>query len=190
MYLKALWLKKSYSFNWAHKPLCYNYREDVITLGHVHLCRSCLCAYLGVLSGLTVPVILPEFFGGNSKVILIILMTLTLPLSHPFIYKHLHRRVRDLLRFSLGMLLAIGSWVALTTSFPLGLGALLLCFIVWKIYYKKRAIKKIELCLQCEEYSENYICSGYIHQSQCIREYEEKATEYLLKSGYRPNQFR
>jgi len=190
MYLKVLWLKKSYSFNWAHKPLCQNYSEDVIKLGHVSLCRSCTCAYLGVLFGLVFPVFVPEFFAGYSKTILLLLIALTLPLSHPFIYKRLHRRVRDLLRFSLGTLIAVGTRVALHTSVVLGLGTFVLCFVAWKMYYHKRATRKIEKCLQCEEYSENHICSGYTQQSQCIREYEEDATEYLLKTGYRPKQIK
>ncbi len=186
LYLKLLWFKKSYPFNWAHKPLCGKYRAEVIKLGNVYVCRSCTCAYLGVLVGLIFPFTLSAFFNNHSSIMLIGLLSVVLPLSHPFIYKKLHRSFRDLLRFSLGLLIAVGGHVLFTGGLLLGVGVFLSCYIFWKIYYKKREKRKIEECLSCDEYSEETICSGYTLQSQRIREYEEEATEYLLHTGYRP----
>ena len=190
LYLKALWLRKTYSFNWAHKPLCQLYRQDVIRIGHIHLCRSCVCAYLGFFAGFLLPILAPVSFQSFGREIVIALMLVILPLSYPTIYKKIPRRMRDVLRFTLGGLLASCGWLLLTGNLLLAVTSFMLCYLFWKIYYRKRAKRKIEACSSCEEYEEERICSGYKIQAQFIREYEEQATEYVLRTGYFPDHFK
>lgn len=190
LYLKALWLRKTYSFNWAHKPLCQHYRQDVIRIGHIHLCRSCVCAYLGLFTGLLFPILAPASFHSFGRIIVLTLMLVILPLSYPTIYKKLPRRVRDVLRFALGGLLACCGWLLFTGNLILAFTSLLLGSIFWKTYYRKREKRKIEDCLSCDEYEDGKICSGYRIQAQHIREYEEDATDYVLRTGYVPDRFK
>lgn len=70
--------------------------------------------------------------------------------------------------------------------FILAVIAIMVSYISWKIYFKQRAKRKIEICYACDEYSEEKICSGYKTQHLLIREYEEEATEYILSTGYIP----
>ena len=42
-YMKWLWLRHSWTFNWAHKPLCERYARDVLRIGRFHVCRSWNC---------------------------------------------------------------------------------------------------------------------------------------------------
>jgi hypothetical protein len=184
--LKLLWLKKTWTFRWAHKPLCSAYRMDVLRIRNVFVCRSCLCVYSGMLLSLTAlaffPAICAEYCGG----ILAFLLSFTLPLSHPTLYRRLPRPLRDACRLSLGFAavqipVAAGSGHAI-----LALAAVLLCVALWKVYYRQRATRKIQFCHACREYSPDSACSGYSRQLSLLREYEQEATEYLLSTGYTP----
>ncbi len=185
-YLKWLWLSKTYPFRWAHKPLCNHFAKDTITLGHIFLCRSCLFTYLGII----ITVVLNSYYintpNGISR-LLIVLLLITLPLSHPSIYKKNPRPIRDILRFNLGVI--IGSSFLLLIyhhSFFLPLSVMGISFVFWRYYYQKRSIRKIEFCKKCGEYQKTSICSGYRLQASLIREYEEKATEYMYAKAYTP----
>ena len=57
--MKGLWLKHAYTFLWAHKPLCDKFAGDVLKLGPIHLCRSCVCAYGGIGFGLLLVFLVP-----------------------------------------------------------------------------------------------------------------------------------
>ena len=73
------------------------FREDVISVGAVHLCRSCICAYCGLL-------ICGIFLAAARPPVTATCLTLaatalaTLALSGPWCYKRLPRIVRDTLR--------------------------------------------------------------------------------------------
>lgn len=187
IYLKALWLKKCYSFNWAHKPLCENYRDDVLRVGHIYICRSCSCAYLGVGVALLLVFFFSQLFYDYNMQIAGTLLLTTLPFSHPFIYKKLGRRIRDLLRLFLGVLLVVWAHLLFTGNLLFAFGFFVLLLLFWRSYYKKRAKRKLDDCFACAEYSKEQICSGYRLQAECIREYEELATDYLLQTGHRPD---
>jgi len=186
IYLKILWLKKAYPFNWAHKPLCTKYEEDLLKIKNMHICRSCFLAYSGMIINLLFLIISRDFFLEHSGVIVSGLLSVTLPLSQPIIYKKLPRKFRDLIRFLTGALIVQIVFALLAGQFILTLIAICLCYISWRIYFTQRAIRKIDLCHACPEYFEQTVCSGYKAQQSLIREYEEEATEYVLSTGYIP----
>lgn len=186
LYLRWLWLARSYSFRWAHKPLCRRFREDVLRFGHIYLCRSCFCLYLGLGAGLLAPTSAggADVPGGWAPAALGAALAV---LSSPSLYKKLPRPVRDLLRFALGM--AISLWFRL-----LLLGQLLLCLplllcglVLWLVYQRERAARKKRACLACPEYTGSGICSGFSRQAELVRRYEEEATDFFLRSGCLPD---
>ncbi len=186
VYLKVLWVKKTYSFNWAHKPLCKKYEEDLIKIKSIYICRSCFFVYLGMIMCFIFSIIFRNFFIEYGVFFLGGLLSFTLPLSYPTLYKLLPRKFRDLTRFSMGYIIIQIFLVLLFGHFMIALGVILLSYSFWKIYFKQRAKRKIKLCSSCNEYSEVKVCSGYITQQSSIREYEEEATEYILRTGYIP----
>ncbi len=185
-YLKWLWLSKTYSFLFAHKPLCSHFQEDTILVRGVYLCRSCVITYLGIIAGC----IITPVAGMSAKSIslfLLVLLLVTLPLSHPAIYKKMPRSLRDILRFNLGVIISFSVLLpAYYHEFLFPLVVIGISFIFWKFYYKKRSIRKIQFCEKCSEYQTEAICSGYQMQATLIREYEDKATEFKYKTGYIP----
>lgn len=186
IHLKALWLKHTYSFIWAHKPLCQRYREDVFQIKNIYLCRSCFFAYTGIFTGSIAPLLLPQGYLEYCNQFILILVIITLPLSYPAIYKKLSRVIRDCVRFCLGTLMPLVMYSIFKGHLLMPLFVVLLSIIVWKIYYRQRSKRKIQLCESCNEYNAHGICPGFTHQAQLIKAYEEEATEYIVKSGYIP----
>lgn len=186
-YLKVLWLSKTYPFLWAHKPLCGTYREDVLRIRGVHLCRSCVFSYLGIVCGALLPLLFPASWGKYGTLILPVTTLIVLPFSYPVLYKRLPRPCRDLVRLMLGIVPPLVIWTALGNQIVLALCVLLLSCIFWKIYFRQRQRRKLASCESCNEYSADTICSGYVMQAGRIREYEEEATEYLLATGHMPD---
>lgn len=186
VYLKALWYKKTYPFYWAHKPMCGLYRDDVVRFKKIYLCRSCLFVYLGIGFGILYPILFPAIYTEYGLVSIAALSVFTLPFSYPSVYKRLSRRFRDLLRFSLGCITVQIVYLFFKGFILPALTVLIFCYILWKIYFTKRAKRKLQLCHDCEEFSYETVCSGYTLQTKLLREYEEEATEYILKTGYIP----
>ena len=185
-YLKWLWLSKTYSFRWAHKPLCTHFKKDTISFGGIFLCRSCLFTYLGIITTAILTICFSESPNSISK-LLVALLLITLPLSHPSIYKNNPRPIRDILRFNLGVIISFSLLLLIYHhEFFLPLSVVGISLIFWRFYYQKRSIRKIQFCEKCSEYRKESICSGYKFQVTLIREYEEKATEHMYKTTYIP----
>jgi hypothetical protein len=182
-YLKWLWLKHSYPFRWAHKPLCDRFEHDVVQVGKMHLCRSCTCVYLtllialiagwmsqGTANTLTQPLIITLGFG-------IVLIG-----SFPKWYKQWPRWTRELLRGGMGLCLAMILLCLLHGQFVLSLSLSLMLFGFWRHYLIKRAGRRSTCCDGCSELGKG-ICSGYHLQAEGARSYEISATDWLMKSG-------
>ena len=186
IYLKFLWLKKTYPFHWAHKPLCATYREDLLTIQSLYICRSCFFGYLGIMTGLLFSIVPHPFHLKQSAILAAITWLVILVVSLPKFYKKFSRQLRDLIRFSTGFTLVQIVFMFLHGQFILPLICCAVSSIVWTIYYKQRARRKINLCHSCQEYSHENVCSGYKKQQLMIRSYEEEATAYILRTGYIP----
>lgn len=186
LYLKFLWLQKTYSFYWAHKPLCDRYKEDVLSIGAIRLCRSCFLTYVGLLSNLLALILFPGLYTEHGSVFLVVLLSISLPLSHPTLYTRLPRKIRDMCRFSLGLLIVQTMHALLNGHVILSFAVIVLCCIFWRVYFKQRSTRKIQLCHACAEFADDRVCSGFTTQMNLLREYEEEATEYILSTGYVP----
>lgn len=177
---KLHWWKFSYPFLLAHKPLCSRFKNDVLKLGHIHLCRSCTFLY----SGLIVSLILLFVISPSSKVFAVVdtvLLITTLVGSSPWFYWKTNRIIRDMLRCSLGYILAASIYF-LSAGIWVGFIVHILLFTGWFFYYrKKRAERKSVQCDGCAEQNCNSVCSGYKVQADYIRKYEIFATDQLIK---------
>ncbi|MCP4548192.1 MAG: hypothetical protein GY835_17140 [bacterium] len=183
--LQMLWLKHSWRFNWAHKPLCSRFAQDVLILGDIHLCRSCVCAWLGIIVGIVLSVppagrAIPA--GGPLLGLLIPLLTL----SAPGIYKRLPRGLRDILRFLAGALPPLSLAVALDGSSWIGAASLTTLLLFWRIYFHLRSDRKLRACAGCPQLDAESICDGFTLQATGARDYEQEASELVMRSGFRP----
>ena len=76
-------MRWSYPFRWAHKPLCDRYRHDVLRLGHVHVCRSCVLADVGLVVTVVACVVWRHELGVIAPVAFLAVGVPTIALSLP-----------------------------------------------------------------------------------------------------------
>lgn len=188
--LKLLWLKKSYTFLWAHKPLCKSYEEDVIRVCSIYLCRSCTLLYFGLAMSLIISLFWNEVLSPHGGIICVLMSLFVLPLSAPGIYKKFGRRVRDLLRFMLGAVMGFLPYLIFSGKFLLVFVLAVTSLFLWYFYSRHRSRRKISECEECPKYSEGKICEGYELQADLVRQYEIEADSYLESSGYVPASLR
>jgi hypothetical protein len=181
--LKRLWLAHTYSFNWAHKPLCDRFRRDVVRIGHVYLCRSCLLAYAGIFAGTAACFWNPPWLRMHSVLVLAMLASTTVFLSSPLWYKRWPRSMRDVLRFSMGLTVALCGYVLFTGHIITGIVGIVVLAAFWRTYMAQRQKRRLESCGGCTELGNSTVCSGYLQQTQHLRLYEEKATEWVMTNG-------
>ncbi len=186
LYLKWLWYKHAYPFNWAHKPLCSHFRNDVIQMRSVYLCRSCVMAYAGIGIAVLSSVAFPGAADRFGPIILLLCCAAILPFSFPKLYKKLPRLIRDFLRFIMGCTIVLCLYLVLSGQYLPGLTGVFLLFLFWTVYMRGRRIIKLKACDCCSEFGKQDICSGFRFQAERIRLYENEATDFLLASGYIP----
>lgn len=178
---RGLWWQHAGWFTFAHKPLCDHYQHDTVALGKYRICRSCTLVYSGFLGTLLCVVLLlplTEIAGWLT----LALIGATSILSYPPLYKTHSRLLRDLLRSSLGVSIALTLGLLASMQLEFGISAASALAGFWLIFGKLRQTTKRSKCQTCPEYSENQICSGYKRQSESIRNYE-KALEDMLHGG-------
>jgi len=180
--LKWLWLAHAYPFHFAHKPLCDRFRHDVLRVGHIAVCRSCTMAYTGLIAGGLLCWWLHPAAATWAPWWLLAAGGLTVAMSHPRWYGRWPRTVRDLLRFSMGSLIALSGYLLLAQQIAVGLAAAVVLAWFWRSYYRKRGGRKAAACGGCPELEQGRICPGYERQAVLIRQYEEKATELVYQA--------
>ena len=171
---KLLWWRHSWFFNWAHKPLCLPYREDVLLLGRLRLCRGCTALWSGVL--IAGPLLVTVVKSNALAMTFGALFAGVVVLSHPRRHSRWPRPLRDVLRIGAGSLpgLALGmSWTG--DRWP-GIAALALLASVYVGYAKLRAPDRLHKCASCPELGAG-ICSGYSVQAEAVRAWEDRASE-------------
>ena len=181
-----LWLACSFRFRWAHRPLCSRFRSGTIKMGSAYLCRSCVCAYCGILLCALYLVLLRP---SPQKAIMLLagLGIPTLALSGPWCYKKLHRVVRDLLRLSMGAIISLCVYLMVCRELLVSVVVIFVLTVFWRIYLKARIKRRLHACDGCEELSNNTVCSGCELQADGMRKYEQKATQLYLASGQVPD---
>ena len=180
-----LWLVCSLQFRWAHRPLCARFRSGVIKIRSIHLCRSCICAYCGIL---TCAIYLILFHPPSTRAItaLICLGVPTLAMSGPWCYKKLPRALRDILRWTMGAMIALCGYLLICRELIIAVPVAAVLFIFWRVYFKARRKRRLHACEGCEELSIKGICSGCRLQADGVRRYEDTATRLYLASSQVP----
>ncbi len=175
-----MWWQHTYTFNVAHKPLCERFQDNVLRVGHVHVCRSCTLLYASaVATGIvllctetTGTACVPVFYGLYVPVLL---------LSYPPLYERFPRLAKDALRGATGSVLVL--MVAFFSAGPWWLG--LLNIVVFAAVYRFSLSEytkwKLRACDGCPEVGRSEICSGYRSQAVRIRSYEAAVEERLIR---------
>jgi len=181
--LWALWLRHSYRFRWAHRPLCSRFSDGVLRIGPLHLCRSCVCAYCGLVL-CTITCLCLEVVRESTVPLLLGLMIPTIGLSTPQLYKRCSRPVRDLLRFSMGCCVTLCICAMLMGKLLVPAACVSILLLFWRIYFVMRRKRRAAACNACPELGS--ICTGCRVQANAVRAYEAEATSLLLASGRNP----
>ena len=180
-----LWLVCSFRFRWAHRPLCGRFRGDVVRVGGVHLCRSCVCAYCGmIICGVLLAALQPAVT--TTGLSLAVVGMVTLVMSGPWCYKTLPRLVRDVLRWAMGAVIAMVGYLFACGELIIAAPAAAVLWVFWRVYLQKRRGRRLRACEGCEELEVRGVCSGCQVQAEGVRRYEEAATRLYLASGRVP----
>lgn len=180
-----LWLVCSHRFRWAHRPLCARFRSGIVKVGGVHVCRSCLCAYCGIIvCVLSAMALRPSVT--LTSIILAGLAVPTLALSGPWCYGKLPRTLRDVLRLAMGVVMALCGYLLFCGQLVVAAAVAAVLFVFWRAYLRARRTRRLHACDGCEELSDEKICSGCRVQADGARRYERIATQLYLASGRTP----
>ncbi|MBN2477215.1 MAG: hypothetical protein JXB62_21585 [Pirellulales bacterium] len=186
LFWKGLWLRHVWPFYWAHKPLCGRFRQDVLRVGGVYLCRSCTLAYAGLGLGLLLGVVMRDVLREAGAAPFVGFTAVTLAFSFPAWYKGWARPVRDVLRAMMGLTIAWCGCLLLVGQIATGLIGAVVLAVFWKGYLTVRRRRLIGACHGCAALDRDEICPGFALQAEAIRRYEQAATERILADGYVP----
>lgn len=181
--LKWMWLRHTHTFNWAHKPLCDRFKHGVLSIGKLHVCRSCLLAYSGILIGVITALIHPTLIANMKLIWLLFVLLPVIALSYPRLYKSLPRFIQDALRLGMGVLVGFLPFLLIYRNFLCGITCVVVMGVFWRIYFHQRQKRKMHACDGCPELNLPEICSGFQQQTAAIRLYEIEATEMVYRSG-------
>ena len=180
VYFKWLWWKHTYTFNWAHKPLCKRFSRDVIRVGYIHMCRSCTLLYFSAIIAVIIdlfadlPAIVPT-------TVFYSLLALVAIFSHPDVYQKLSRPIRDIMRCATGTTIAIIATLLLNGNYTLGLSGTLVLTLVYFLSLPAYGKWKKQACNKCPEINSKDFCTGYKKQAEHIRKFELEAENHLMQ---------
>jgi len=186
LYWKWLWLCHVYPFYWAHHPLCNRFRCDVVRIGRLHLCRSCLMAYAGFALGVVLCVCFRELLRGVAPLLFASLAGVTLTFSAPVWYKRCSRPMRDVVRGMMGGVIALCGYLLLSGSPLPGLIGAVALIVFRKAYLALRRRSRLKACTGCLHLRGDEICPGFALQAERLRQYDQRATDLLVAGGYVP----
>jgi hypothetical protein len=195
--LEWLWFKLSYTFRFAHHPLCERYQDQRYQIGSVHLCQGCTLVTLGTIISALLAFLAIFFLSIPWQYFILTNIIALLPALIADGLR-LGRRAKRFARFSLG--LALGTTIGLIVVVPLWwLKVSLIIIGVFAIIAYRRFrsyTPKEDLCQTCPHLEEAPYCPGYILQMQKNKEYKELALPVLqpdlearmsaLQAGYQP----
>lgn len=150
----------------SHHPLCDNFGEHVYQIRGRKVCRGCAMQYSGMILAFLVVFLgsLPVtnfWVNWNEFQVGIILYFLIFPtIITALIIKN--RILKDIARLMLGMAFTIAFIVLLFTPNLLVKVFIFINFFPGYIYLqKRREIKNMEICKECNEFEHSPYCSGY-----------------------------
>ena len=172
-------------FNFAHHPLCKNYRNEVFSCNGYFLCKGCTEVYSsGIIIMLFVTLFNP-FYSFSVFQFSIIALVTALP-SFIGILIHFRRRIiKDFIRIDLGIGLGIafGEFVIIPDLFSKILIFFILLFI-YSFYKTSRSRQNIyhdsNLCSNCRQFNE-YACNSYKQVFNTEREYSHLLSDFIQK---------
>jgi hypothetical protein len=174
--LRWTWLRLSHRFRWAHRPLCDRFSADLIAVFGTHLCRSCVCVYLGAL--LSAGAWLAGWPLRDAAPALGLLTGAVAAASALPRYKRLPRPVRDLLRLSTGALGVAGLLLAgqgRAAGFAI-LGVFALAYLALR---RPRQARRAAACDGCPELGRGRVCSGFTLQADASRRLDALTEPWL-----------
>jgi hypothetical protein len=143
-------------------------------------------AYLGLASGVVLCALLWQPLRQIGAVLFLTLATLTILLSLPAWYRRWPRPLRDMLRFAMGVTIALCAHLLLSGQLLVGLVGALALTTFWKAYMVLRRSRRLVACAGCPELHANVICTGFTLQAERVRRYEIAATERIIGFGNLP----
>ena len=184
--LKWLWLSHVYPFYWAHHPLCQRFGRDVLRIGRMHLCRSCVMVYAGLALGVLLCAVFRRPLRDVAPLVFAALAGVTLAFCFPVWYKIWSRPMRDVLRAMMGGTIALCGYLLLCGSLASGLIGMAVLGASYKGYLVLRRWYRMKACAGCRQLRQNQVCPGFALQAERIRQHEQKATDLLIARGYVP----
>lgn len=161
---RAIVWRHAWPVRFAHHPLCARHRHETWRIGALYLCRGCVSMFGGLALGTGLAI---AAGGAWTASLAALLAPLVLLLSWPRWYPRVPRRLRDLARFALGLLIALGSHAIF--SAPLRLWPLLLLgAALWWLYRRQRVRVNAHRCDGCPELGRG-VCSGYAPHARAMR---------------------
>lgn len=175
---QLLVIKHCYKYLLVHKPLCDKYKDNTLLLfNKIYICRGCFYIYLGIFLSITAN----TFIHSNYINYLLFFIPLVILLSYPKIYKKFPRLIKDFIRFFGGVIIAQSFIFSIKINLVSGLFILVVIFLFNNFFNTIRKNKAHNACINCPEYKENKICSGYSEQIEKIRLVEEEFCKNNLK---------
>lgn len=181
--IKWMWLQHTWTFNWAHRPLCDRFKSGVLQIGKLHLCRSCMFAYTGMIFGIIISITNAGFISQIKLIWLIFALAPVIFLSYPRFYKRFSRVIQDGLRLAMGIFIGISPFLLIYRNFLSGITVVGVMLVFWRIYFQQRQIRKQHACDNCPELNLPDICSGFEQQAAAIRLYEIEATDFMYRKN-------
>jgi hypothetical protein len=185
--LWRIYWKHCAAFHFAHKPLCGQYRADLLHLRGFWLCRSCCLLWLGVALGALSWLWLPVLDHSALLKCYLAGLGLTILFSLPLPYKRLPRAIRDLLRLCGGLSIALAPYIALRVNLWIGLASICAILLFRYCYLRSRLRRSLTQCRSCPAIaSPDVICRGFARQHAGLSAYQAEATAFLYASDYVP----
>jgi len=181
---KLLWWRHTWTFDWAHKPLCGPYSGDVLRIGRLHLCRGCAALWMGFFVGSALA--LTKVITVEAHVVPAAALFVTIAaLSSPAWYGRWPRPMKDGLRFATGVLATAPLALFVAGEWKLALMGILFLGAFYWAFTRIRAPRRLAKCESCAELDQG-VCSGYALQTEAIRGWEEAAATRFMAGGFIP----
>jgi len=142
--------------------------------------------YAGLVAGAVTSLLFRDPLKPVAPWLLLVLGGATVVGSLPWWYKRWPRPARDILRFSLGLTIALCGYLILSGHVLTGSIGVLVLAGFHKLYMTLRRARRLRACDGCSDLREVGICPGYREQADHVRRYEIEATELLLVNGLVP----
>ena len=176
----------------SHHPLCQNFKNEVIEIRRIFVCRGCTFFYMSFVITFVILFANTTIFSVEPLYLFILVNILAFPSFFGSYMKSKNRLIKDVYRIFLGMAVAFPLTAVILIS-SLVVKALIVIFITlyffsFKIIRQKTHIVDL-LCEECENFTDN-ACINYRRVFKSQRDHSRVISDYLqkklVKSNYIP----